>query len=223
MKRKIPRLIQRQHTPWPGIRVSCSSGINYPWEHRLVAHFSAGWRPLLPRSHLPASHRMWANVFRVLGKQGTGALISPTTRRAWLHRPPSALPATLAFASHAPGRLAPFAPRRRFTFAHVLSDDSDGHPSFQTTTATSFEDPSRRGLFYHLVQPPTPLSATRPAFAVSFLADSPPSSSESSTVLGWLPAETPGDDRDAGLNDFVENRARSSSTSRLRSRAAANR
>jgi hypothetical protein len=30
-------------------------------------------------------------------------------------------------------------------------------------------------------------------------------------VIGWLPAETPGDDRDAGLNDFVENRAHSSS------------
>jgi hypothetical protein len=43
---------------------------------------------------------------------------------------------------------------------------------------------------------------------VSLLPDPPPSS-QSSTVLGWLPAETPGDDRDAGLNDFVENRARS--------------
>src|SRR6266850_4066511 len=166
---------------------------------------------------------MWANVFRVLSKQGTGALIlSPTTRRAWLHRPPSALPATLAFASHGPRRFAPFTLRRRFTFARVLSDDSDGHPSPQATTSTSFEDPSRRGLFYHLVQPPTPLSDTRPAFAVSLLAN-PPSSSESSTVFGWLPAETPGDDRDAGLNDFVENRARSSSPSRLRSRAPANR
>lgn len=26
-------------------------------------------------------------------------------------------------------------------------------------------------------------------------------------MLGWLPAETPGDDREAGLNDFVQNRA----------------
>ena len=50
------------------------------------------------------------------------------------------------------------------------------------------------------------MSATRPVFAVSLLADAPPSS-ESSTVLGWLPAETPADDRDAGLNDFVQNRA----------------
>ncbi|KAN0107752.1 hypothetical protein V8E52_009841, partial [Russula decolorans] len=68
----------------------------------------------------------------------------------------------------------------------------------------TFEDPSRKGLFYHLVPPPTPLSATRPVFAVSLLADAPPSP-ESSTALGWLPAETPGDDGNAGLNDFVEN------------------
>jgi hypothetical protein len=39
---------------------------------------------------------------------------------------------------------------------------------------------------------------------VSLLADAPPSP-ESSTALGWLPAETPGDDGNAGLNDFVEN------------------
>ena len=75
----------------------------------------------------------------------------------------------------------------------------------QSSQATTFEDPSRKGLFFHLVPPPTPLSATRPVFAVSFLADPPPFS-ESSTVLGWLPAETPGDDREAGLNDFMQNR-----------------
>jgi len=56
-----------------------------------------------------------------------------------------------------------------------------------------------------LVLPPMPLSTTRPVFPVSLLADAP-SSPESSTVLGWLPAETPGDDCNAGLNDFVENR-----------------
>ncbi|KAH9077617.1 hypothetical protein EDB83DRAFT_2344878 [Lactarius deliciosus] len=75
----------------------------------------------------------------------------------------------------------------------------------QFSQTTTFEDPSRKGLFYHLVPPPTPLSDTRPVFALSFLANPPPSS-ESSTVLGWLPAETPGDDREAGLNDFVQNR-----------------
>ncbi|KAH9048893.1 hypothetical protein EDB84DRAFT_1434011 [Lactarius hengduanensis] len=74
----------------------------------------------------------------------------------------------------------------------------------QSSRVTTFEDPSRKGLFYHLVPPPTPLSDTRPVFALSLLANPPPSS-ESSTVLGWLPAETPGDDREAGLNDFVQN------------------
>ncbi|KAH9973962.1 hypothetical protein BGW80DRAFT_1436942 [Lactifluus volemus] len=74
----------------------------------------------------------------------------------------------------------------------------------QGTASTTFEDPSRKGLFYHLVHPPTPLSNTHPVFAVSLLPDPPPLS-ESSTVLGWLPAETPGDDREAGLNDFLEN------------------
>jgi hypothetical protein len=162
-----------------------------------------------PRSRCHPSHRMWANVLRVLGKQGTGALIlPPSTRRAWLRRSPSPFPASLGLANQGRLRLVPFTPRRRFTSARVLSNDSDGHPFSKTTAPTSFEDPSRKGLFYHLVQPPTPFSDTRPAFAVSLLADPPPSS-ESSTILGWLPAETPGDDHDAGLNDFVENRAHS--------------
>ena len=138
----------------------------------------------------PASRRMWANVVRVLGKQGTGALVlSSTTRRAWLRWPQ-------------PPRLAP--PLRR----HIVSSSSAHAPSPADgrIPSTTFEDPSRKGLHYHLVSPPTPLSNTRPVFAVSLLADAPPSP-RSSTVLGWLPAETPADDRDAGLNDFVENRA----------------
>ena len=139
---------------------------------------------------------MWANVFRALGKQGTGALIVSSSRRVPFRR---FLPPLLSAALASQGRPAPLS-FRRFTTARVLS--SDGPPP----QITSFEDPSRRGLFYHLVPPPTPLSDSRPAFAVSLLAHPPPSS-QSTTVLGWLPAETPGDDRDAGLNDFVENRA----------------
>jgi len=69
---------------------------------------------------------------------------------------------------------------------------------------TTFADPSRQDLFYHLISPPTPLSTSRPAFAISFL-ESPPSSSESSTILGWLPAEAEGQEQEAGLNDFKEN------------------
>jgi hypothetical protein len=132
--------------------------------------------------------RMRANVFRVLGKQGTGVLIASSSKRPCLPRPPHSLPTPLA--THRPYY-------RHFSSTHVVSDQ----PSFQTT----FEDPSRKGLFYHLVHPPTPLSDTHPVFAVSLLPDPPPLS-ESCTVLGWLPAETPGDDREAGLNDFLENR-----------------
>jgi hypothetical protein len=145
---------------------------------------------------------MKANVVRVLGKQGTGALVLSSTRRALLPRRPQSPLLTLASRV---GRLAPPHTLRHFTSSPVHALPSDG-PSPETPTRSTFEDPSRKGLFYHLVPPPTPLSATRPVFAVSLLADAPPSP-ESSTVLGWLPAETPGDDYNAGLNDFVENRA----------------
>jgi hypothetical protein len=148
------------------------------------------------------SRRMKANVARVLGKQGTGALLLSSTRRAWLRRRPQS--PLLRLASHVE-RLAPPHSLRHFTSSPVHALPSDG-PSPEIPTSSTFEDPSRKGLFYHLVPPPTPLSAARPVFAVSLLADAPPSP-ESSTVLGWLPAETPGDDGNAGLNDFVENRA----------------
>jgi hypothetical protein len=152
------------------------------------------------------SRRMKANVVRVLGKQGTGALVLSSTRRAWLLRRPQSQSPLLRLASHVErlGLAPPHSPRH-FTSSPVHALPSDG-PSPEIPTNTTFEDPSRKGLFYHLVPPPTPLSATRPVFAVSLLADAPPSP-ESSTALGWLPAETPGDDGNAGLNDFVENRA----------------
>ena len=176
-----------------------------PWERRLERHLHSFFPSV--RSHSHPSHRMWANVLRVSGKQGTGTLIISSSGRTRLRLSPRPPLPTTTFASHG-RRLAPFSPPfsiRRFTSARVVSDGPSSSHS-QTQTTTSFEDPSRKGLFYHLVPPPTPLSDSRPAFAVSLLADPPPSS-ESSTVLGWLPAETPGDDRGAGLNDFVENRA----------------
>ncbi len=162
------------------------------------------WRALCSSSVQAShrqSHRMRANVVRVLGKQGTGALVLSSTRRPWLRRRPQSPFLTLG--SHY--RLAlPHSPRY-FTSSPVHALPSNGPPP-EIPTSTTFEDPSRKGLFYHLVPPPTPLSDTCPVFAVSLLVDAPPSF-ESSTVLGWLPAETPGGDRDAGLNDFVENRA----------------
>jgi len=164
-----------------------------PWDFFSACHNCSAGQARSER--LVQLARMRPNVFRLLSKQGTGALAVSSSRRAWLRQP---LPTTLARRGHE--RPAPFA-FRRFTSARVLSDQISPHP-----TTTTFEDPARQGLFYHLVPPPTPLSDTRPAFAVSLLADPPPSA-ESSTILGWLPAETPEEDRDAGLNDFVPNRA----------------
>ncbi|KIK01018.1 hypothetical protein K443DRAFT_99429 [Laccaria amethystina LaAM-08-1] len=81
------------------------------------------------------------------------------------------------------------------------------------TTDISFSDPQRPDLFYHFVHPPTPLSTSLPAFALSFLRRTPPTP-ESSIVIGWLPAQTyvtdtpeppVGKRKGAGLNDFREN------------------
>ena len=79
--------------------------------------------------------------------------------------------------------------------------------STSSPTSTSFPDPTRPDLFYHLIQPPNPLSSSVPAFALSFLA-TPPPFTDSSTIIGWLPASAPGKDTEAeaGLNDFRENR-----------------
>lgn len=135
---------------------------------------------------------MKGNAFRgVLGKQGTGALLLASSRHARLRRLPLPSPTLVGHKR----QLGPLSVR---CFSSTLSRKE------QSSRTTTFEDTSRKGLFYHLVPPPTPLSDTRPVFAVSLLADPPPFS-ESSTVLGWLPAETPGGDRDAGLNDFVQN------------------
>lgn len=83
-----------------------------------------------------------------------------------------------------------------------------------------YADPNRADLFYHFVHPPTPLSQSLPAFAVSFL-NATPASPDSETVIGWLPAQTyltdtpdvPGSrqpqqprETTAGLHDFVPNR-----------------
>jgi hypothetical protein len=127
---------------------------------------------------------MKANVFRVLSRQGL--LVS--SRRPRLRRLLPLLPTILPRHQQ----------HRHFSSIHV----PPGEP-FQTQT--TFEDPTRKGLFYHLVPPPTPLSDTHPVFAVSLLPDPPPLS-ESCSILGWLPAETPGEDHEAGLNDFVDNR-----------------
>ncbi|CAK5263740.1 unnamed protein product [Mycena citricolor] len=67
----------------------------------------------------------------------------------------------------------------------------------------TINDPTRTDLHYHLQHPPTPLSNSAPAFALTFLPSAPPSAT-SSTVVGWLPA-TSEVEAEAGLNDFKEN------------------
>ncbi|KAJ7151458.1 hypothetical protein C8R43DRAFT_1005251 [Mycena crocata] len=95
-------------------------------------------------------------------------------------------------------------PRSTSRYAPPHSDSRQQRHSYSTTSSsTSFADPTRADLHYHLVDPPTPLSSNLPAFALSFLP-SPPSTS-TRTVVGWLPAATAGSDDEAGLNDFREN------------------
>ncbi|CCM03059.1 uncharacterized protein FIBRA_05179 [Fibroporia radiculosa] len=69
---------------------------------------------------------------------------------------------------------------------------------------TCFPDPERPDLFYHLFEPPTPVSSSVPVFALSFL-EQRPASAQSPAVIGWLPASSSADADSAGLNDFVEN------------------
>lgn len=71
------------------------------------------------------------------------------------------------------------------------------------STRVTFEEPSRPGLFYHLVH-----AETRPLFAVSLL-DAVPQSAQSATVIGLLPASTEdgASEADATFNDFVPNRS----------------
>lgn len=92
--------------------------------------------------------------------------------------------------------LPPARPHVRITpLQSPLCRWSSSHPPFA--------DPSRPDLFYHLLDDPNPS-----VYALSFLS-SPPLSPRSATILGWLPAVTEAttEDVDAGLNDFVENRA----------------
>lgn len=109
---------------------------------------------------------------------------------------------------------------RPFSSSHHLLNDS--HPPPPTT---SFPDPTRPDLFYHLVFlertsiTNSPFSSDVdagdiPVFAVSLL-ERPPPFAGSSTVLGWLPAEGGAEGEEGGegeveggvgLNDFTENR-----------------
>ncbi|KAJ7130232.1 hypothetical protein C8R44DRAFT_905566 [Mycena epipterygia] len=111
--------------------------------------------------------------------------------------------AAVPFRLPAPSRLcSPVA--RRSTRYVVPHRTRQRHPySTSTPSNASLTDPARPDLHYHLVDPPTPVSSSIPAFALSFLSSPPPTNS--STIIGWLPAAATGNDDEAGLNDFKEN------------------
>ncbi|KAF8065206.1 hypothetical protein FPV67DRAFT_1419045 [Lyophyllum atratum] len=107
-------------------------------------------------------------------------------------------------AAHALPLTTSFRPRTSLRGQAVFPNCHSARYSSQYTRSG---DPNHTGLFYHRIDPPTPISRDQPAFALSFL-QSPPPHAGSSTIIGWLPATSTGsssEGREAGLNDFVEN------------------
>ncbi|KZV75644.1 hypothetical protein PENSPDRAFT_646940 [Peniophora sp. CONT] len=120
------------------------------------------------------------------------------SRTAAVHTPQALVPASLLAVRHvlrtSPRASAPCLSYRPFSMsARTLQEQQ-----------TTFPDPERADLWYHLFEPPTPASGTHRVFAVS-LASTPPPTPSSSTIIGWLPAEPNSGRQEAGLNDFVEN------------------
>ncbi|KAF5392742.1 hypothetical protein D9757_000811 [Collybiopsis confluens] len=93
---------------------------------------------------------------------------------------------------------------RLLSVSSATANSSSGSAPTPELPPGSFSDPTRLDLFYHFLEPPTPLSSSAPAYALSFLP-SPPPSAESSSIIGFLPAGTSDADQEAGLNDFKEN------------------
>ncbi|TFL03882.1 hypothetical protein BDV98DRAFT_544371 [Pterulicium gracile] len=78
---------------------------------------------------------------------------------------------------------------------------SNAQESPDSEEPTSFPDPTRPDLFYHLLTPQTHHDVPSPRFGLSFLS-SAPKTALSATIIGWLPA---GGDVEPGLDDFKEN------------------
>jgi len=107
---------------------------------------------------------------------------------------------------------------RAFTFSSIKANSSSSSSNTTGEEETLlqsklpnlvFPDPHRPDLFYHLVPPPTPLSRTHPAYALSFLGEevalhSGLGDGESPAVIGWLPAAQEGGG-ETTLSDFVHN------------------
>lgn len=110
------------------------------------------------------------------------------------------------FFLHSPSQTCRTMPTLSCMRAVARPFSSTSQTSDSANPSTSFPDPERPDLFYHLFEPPTDISHTSPVFALSFLS-TPPPYVRSCTVIGWLPASAPGEKEEgAGLNDFVENR-----------------
>ncbi|KAL1728349.1 hypothetical protein EV714DRAFT_215426 [Schizophyllum commune] len=102
------------------------------------------------------------------------------------------------------GRAPSKSPSTLSTLQRVSRSTIFRHNSTTAVPQRTFADPSRPDLFYHLLDPPTPLpDPNLPAYALSFL-EKLPSTPHSASVIGWLPAVA-GAEGDAGLNDFREN------------------
>ncbi|KAF7440032.1 hypothetical protein PC9H_000373 [Pleurotus ostreatus] len=69
------------------------------------------------------------------------------------------------------------------------------------STSKIFSDPDRSDLFYHLIQPPNPVSSSNPVYAVSFISTEL-SLLDSKAVMGWVPAGIEGE---VSLIGFQEN------------------
>ena len=89
------------------------------------------------------------------------------------------------------------------------SPEADSDPGSRVLT-----DPERPDLFYHLLEPPSAVSATNYVFGLSFLKTLKLKGDGGfPQIIGYLPASEGGDAIEAGLNDFRENRKSASTSS----------
>lgn len=140
--------------------------------------------------------------FKKIGSVLQTAALHAKSRPAIPHRFPISYSHFPLIYSRPGPSIAPLVTRNGTRRRTTLQPTSRASLSSQNT---SFADPSRPDLFYHLVDPPTPASSSIPSFALSFLS-SAPATSNSRTIIGWLPAQSKGSNEGAGLNDFKENR-----------------
>lgn len=130
------------------------------------------------------------------------SLQSKTLRRVGFTRAISAHSCQPERVLHAFWRAAQAERRHTCQWALRISKPCVTRPlSLTPSTRTVFSDPDRSDLFYHLIQPPNPVSSSNPVYAVSFVSTEIPSP-DSKAVMGWVPAGTEGE---VSLIGFREN------------------